>query len=162
MAWFNRRRNNEAVSVPTVPTEATPAVPQVSFSEKMLGWSEDLAWVEKSYSNILSTQVYSELRSIHDVLESIAELISHYSIRTEEEYLIESTLKNYIPSALAIFSQLPPDKQRSGEEADLMLMSQCRNVKQNVVSLKEQLQTQIMNNLTTQTMFVEERFNSQL
>jgi len=152
--WFRSKDN----STPD-PAVTSPPVP---FSEKLAVWVDNLDWYTRTVSNILSAEAYSELRRINDAFKQTIVLLRTYAIRAEEEYIAESTLTDYIPSALNIFMQLPPSEQTPGEKADTQLITQFRTIHASVHQLNQQMNENVRRDLTEQTLFVQERFRSQV
>jgi hypothetical protein len=148
MSWFNRRN-----------TAPVPVIVPVPFSEQMISWLDELSWFERESSHLISTNVFSRLRRINDVLHELTTFISRYEIRAEDEYILKATITEYIPSALTLFNQLPASAQKDGGEADLLLLSQCDNIERSVRQLVKDMHERAQSELVTHTMFVDERFN---
>jgi len=149
MSWFNKRN-----------TAPVPIIVPVPFSEQLLLWVEELAWFERESSGLVSTAVFSKLRRIHDVLLELSDFITRYDVQAEEEYILKATVTDYIPSALALFNQLPASAQVDGREADLLLQQQCDSIERSLRQLVKDMHEQAQNALVTQTRFVDERFRN--
>jgi len=160
MVWsiFGGRRDNQ--NNPVAAAAATALAP-APFPEQLAEWIEELNWYERESSGILSASVYSRLRIISDLLVNINSFIKDYPIRPEDEYILKSTVTDYIPSALNIFNQLPSHEQVPGGEADVMLLDQCENIERSVRKLNTEMHERVKSNLASQTIFVENRFNNQ-
>lgn len=146
-----KRRTADAI----VQQVVTPAKP---FPEKMLDWIEALDWYERESSGIISTEAFSELRRMNDLLRATARFLKTYPVKAEEEYIIENTIQTYIPSTLNIFNQLPLEDQTPGGKADVQLVEQFRTMHENVYKLNQQMQENVRRDLNTQTQFVQDRF----
>jgi hypothetical protein len=149
MSWFNRRN-----------TAPIPVVAPVPFAEQMLLWLEELSWFERESSFLVSTTVFSKLRRINDILVELSSFITRYEINAEEEYILKATITDYIPSALALFNQLPAAAQVDGKEADLLLQQQCDSIERTLRQLVKDMHDKAQTALVTQTMFVDERFRN--
>lgn len=156
MAWFGRKRDNANTAAVTL-----PAIVPVAFHVQMTAWLDELAWYERECSAIISPVVFSRLRVISDVLTEIATFLENYPVRAEDEYIIQSTITNYIPSTLNIFNQLPAHERGEGSEADQMLLSQCESIEHSVRTLNRDMHERVKSNLASQTIFVENRFANQ-
>ncbi len=150
-----RRRNIEAA----VQQVVAPVKP---FPEKMVEWIETLDWYERASSSIISTEAFSELRRMNDLLRATAEFLKSYPVQAEEEYILENTIQNYIPSTLNIFNQLPQTDQTPGGKADVQLIEQFRTMHENVYKLNQQMHENVRRDLNTQTQFVQDRFAAPL
>lgn len=156
MAWFGRKNDSPDTAPVNLPTIIT-----VPFHEQMTAWLDELAWYERECSAIISPAAFSKLRVISDVLTEIASFLENYPVRAEDEYIIQSTITNYIPSTLNIFNQLPAHERVIGSEADNMLLSQCENIERSVRTLNKDMHERVKSNFATQTIFVENRFAHQ-
>lgn len=142
------------------PAVAVPVIAQVPFHEKMRGWLNDLDWYERESSGIVSAEAYSELREMNSLLWEVSQFLETYPIRAEEEYILESTIRTYIPSTLNIFNQLSPADQVDGGTADKQLIEQFATMHDNVIALNSQMHENVRKNLSQQTAFVQERFST--
>lgn len=140
---------------PTVPVTVAPAVP---FNQKMKVWLDELDKYERESSGIVSAEAYSELREMNSLLWEVSDFLATYSIRAEEEYILESTIRTYIPSTLNIFNQLAPADQVEGGVADKQLIEQFVTMHDNVIAVNSQMHENVRKNLSQQTAFVQERF----
>lgn len=150
MALFKRRTADAIVQ-----QVVTPVKP---FPEKMVDWLESLDWYERESSGIISAEAFSELRRMNDLLRATATFLKTYPVQAEEEYIIENTIQNYIPSTLNIFNQLPVGDQTPGAKADVQLIEQFRTMHENVFKLNQQMHENVRRDLNTQTQFVQDRF----
>lgn len=153
--WF--RRDDDAPAV----NPANILAPK-PFHEQMLDWLDELDWFERESSGFISTKVFSRLRVINDLFYDVNEFIKKYNIRAEEEYIIKSTITQYLPDALNIFNQLPAKDRAPGSEADRQLLDQCDNIERSVRQLNTDMHNRVKAELATQTQFVEDRFNQQV
>lgn len=153
--WFRRDEDSPAVN----PANILAPKP---FHEQMIDWIDDLDWFERESSGFISTNVFSRLRVINDLLSDVNEFIKRYNIRAEEEYIIKSTITQYIPDALNIFNQLPAHDRAPGSEADRMLLDQCDNIERSIRQLNTDMHNRVKSELATQTQFVEDRFSHQV
>lgn len=142
--------------------QPTPAPAPVPFPDKLAAWVDNLDWYARSVSNALSAEAYSELRRISDIFNQTIIFLRQYAIRAEEEYIAEATLTDYIPSALNIFMQLPTAEQTPGGVADKQLITQFQTIHTSVYQLNQQMHENVRRDLTEQTLFVQERFRSQV
>lgn len=146
--WF---KNND---------DSTILEPELSFHQKLLMWLYDLDVLEKKSSNILSTEVYSRLRIINDLLYIISDFIEKYDPKIEEKYTLEKTIKEYIPQTIMLFQQLPDEDQYNGSPADMMLLKQCETIEKSLRKMLEKMVNNIKDDLTIQTSFVDKRFEN--
>lgn len=155
MTIFERWKNRDnGGGVPVV-------APSLPFHARMEEWLDIFSRLTKISGWIISTEVFSELRLTHDYAVRVKELAKEgHRISPEQEYLIESSLCSYLPSALSTFERLPTGLQAPGGEADSLLLAQCVKMRESMKSLKSSLESELMRDLNSQALFVEERFNS--
>lgn len=150
-SWF--RDNSQQLR------ESQPPVTTKPFYENMEEWIDELDWTERKFSSTVSPHVYSRLRIINDLFRNLIPFIEKYNIRAEEEYIIKSTLNNYIPEALSIFERLSKeDRTRNNEQ----LLQQFFNIEKNVRQLIDSMEQRVESELSAHTAFVEERFSHQI
>ena len=154
MGWFSNKRDNQNA----VAAAATAAVNAVPFHEKMEQWIDGLDWYERECSGYVSPEAFSILRRMNDKFNEIAFFLRSYQVRAEEEYVLESTLRKYIPETLVIFNQLPEEERMDGGDADKQLIQQFNTMFDNIKNLNQQMHENVKKDLRQQTAFVEDRF----
>lgn len=151
MKWFKSQN-----STPTVADIVAPAVP---YHEKMKKSREDLHWLVKKASSIVSTAVYSEMRELEKTLEEVNVFLFDHKANAADEHMLDSIMKDYLPSAIELFSKLPEQARKDGGEGDTLLLKQCRTMAQDLRRRNEELHERATIQLRTQAAFIEERFN---
>lgn len=153
MVWsaiFGRKNN--------APEPVSVQVPVKSFNESFVEWLDELDWLERAHSGILSAKAFARFRVISDELRLLANSMQSYEVRAEEAYVLEGTVRRHIPEALGLFARLPFEERTAGEKADMMLLSQCENIDRTIRKLNQEMKDRVMKDLDAHTIFVEEQF----
>lgn len=146
------RADQAAQNTPVVPPPVAP------FHETFTGWLDELDWLERRNSHILSAKAFAQLRVISDELREFVMFLQTYEIRPEEAYVLEGTVRRHIPDAIQLFSRLTVPEQEAGKEADVMLLEQCEHIEKSVRDLNQSMRARVLDDLDSQTMFVEQQF----
>lgn len=150
MKWFKQQNSSPS---------AANVIPTVPYHEKMKQSREDLHWLVKKTSNIVSTAVYSEMRELERTLEDVNNFLIDHKANAADEHMLDSIMKDYLPSAIELFSKLPEQARKDGGEGDTLLLKQCRTMAQDLRRRNEELHERATIQLRTQAAFIEERFS---
>ena len=153
---FGRKGDRVDDSAQNLPTAPPPAA--IPFHETFAGWLDELDWLERYNSHILSAKAFAQLRVISDELREFVVFLQTYEIRPEEAYVLEGTVRRHIPEAIQLFSRLTVPEQEAGKEADVMLLEQCEHIEKSVRDLNKSMRARVLDDLDSQTMFVEQQF----
>lgn len=135
-----------------------PPMPVKHFADRVQEWLDELSWYERACSSYLATETFSHLRFISDMIAESIPFLRLYTVRPEEEYIIEQTLCDYIPNALRLFTQLPPDERALGGAADKLLLKQCVQFEKSIQDLITTMENNVRSELQNHATFVENRF----
>lgn len=150
MKWF---KGSDTAPVPTVVMPTTP------YHVKMGESRDTLSWFVKKNSNEISTAVYSEIRELEKILQEINVFLIDHSATAADEHMLDSIMKDYLPSAIELFTKLPESSRKDGGEGDELLLKQCRTMSKDLRNRNVELHERATKNLRTQAAFIEERFN---
>jgi hypothetical protein len=145
--WWNGKTSAIPVTAARVPFHVT-ALEQLNA----------LAVFVKKSSNVLSPAVYSQLRSIDDLLRPLLKYLETHEINTEERFEFKAILTDYIPSPVNSFLLLHAKDQVEGGEADLLLLKQYQVLEHRAYLMANKIYNSALDSLQTQAIFVENRF----
>lgn len=154
MGWF-KFGDSAPASIPAAVVAATV----VPYPQKMKKSRENLSWLVKKHSDVLSTQVYSELRELDRILTDINVFIESHTANADDEHMLDSIMNDYIPSAIQLFIRLPEHAKKTGDEGDSLLLKQCRTMAKDLKVRNDDLHDRATKDLRTQAAFIQERFN---
>jgi hypothetical protein len=146
--------------VPTtapIPVQVAAAI-QKPFHEVALDQLNALAVHTKEVSNVISTDVYSRIRSIDDIMRPLIKFLENQDVAMENQVVITKMITEYIPDPLEIFVRLPKTEQADGGAADLLLIEQYAILGENAKKLAEEIRSQVLKELQTQAIFIKDRF----
>lgn len=152
MKWFKLRDTGQ---LPVTPV----ALPAKQYSHKMAESRETLHWFVKKRSNEISNKAYLEIREMEKVLENINTFLEDHKPTAADEHMIDSIMKDYLPSAIELFVKLPRAEKTLGGEGDLLLLKQCRTLAKDLRNRNKDLHDRATKELRTQAAFIDERFN---
>ena len=138
----------------------TPLVPEPPFHEKALNQLDLLEKFVKEMSSSVSTDVYSRLRTMDDILRPLLEYLKTHDIVVDQEVLIQSTITDYIPTPLETFKLLPENDKVDGGKGDLLLIQQYATIESNIRELSDEIYGRVLSALNTQANFIKSKFNS--
>lgn len=154
MSWLSNLFNKGEETV-----QETVA-PLLSFQERMLVAHRQLCLREQQASSLLSRRVYSKLRNMSTLFDTILGNVENSSeLTAEDEFAIEATLTRYILEPLNIFLQLEEKEQVENGEADLILLAQYDIIESALTQRVASIQERIKNSLKTQTIFIEDQLS---
>lgn len=151
MGWFNFQD-----SPAPVPVSVMPSTP---YHVLMADSRENLHWLVKKQSNDISTGVYSEIRELERTLKEINVFLEGFKASAADEHMLDSIMKDYLPSALELFLKLPEKGRVMGGEGDELLLKQCRTIARDLRNRNADLHDRATKDLKTQAAFIEDRFN---
>ncbi len=138
----------------------TPLVPEPPFHEKALEQLNLLEKFVKEMSNSVSTEVYSQLRTMDDIIRPLLEYLKTHDIAVEQEVLIQSTITDYIPTPLETFRMLPENDKLEGGKGNSLLLQQYDTIESNIRELSDEIYGRVLSALNTQANFIKSKFNS--
>ena len=165
MSWLDSLfgRDSVAGDVAQNLDEGSPAfsapIPAMSFSERVTSELDSLARVEQRMSSQVSAAVFSQLRTIDDIVRPLLVHISTRTVLVETEVALESLVKDYVPTPLSLFEQLPANEKVDGGKADLLLQSQYATIISSTFNLAKGVYGNSMSALETNAIFVQDKFN---
>lgn len=115
----------------------------------------------KEMSNQISTDVYSKLRDVDDVMRPLIKYLETHDIIVEQQVLISSILTDYIPTSLDTFRLLPEEDKVDGDRADLLLQKQYDTIYLNAKELADEIYGRGLSSLSTQAIFIENKFSGE-
>jgi hypothetical protein len=157
MSFFDRLFGGNPQSTTGAVNVPAPVV-EVPFHEKAVADLNGLAVWEKKISGLVSTEVFSLIRSIDDVLRPLVKFLESHLTAIEFQIFLTKMITEYIPDPLNIFFRLPAADQVPGGEADLLLIEQYVTILKNAQELSDNIHDQVMNELKTQAIFIDNRF----
>lgn len=143
----------------TAANVAAVVLPEPLFHEKAIKQLDLLGSLVKESSNVISTEVYSILRSMDDMLRPLIKYLETHDVPAEQEYLISSLIADYIPTPLHTFQTLPDRDKQDGGQGDLLLLQQYAIIDNNIRELSDQIYGGALRELSTQAIFIENKFN---
>jgi hypothetical protein len=149
---FSRDESRRPPAVPVA-----PAAPQ-SFSDRMTAALDTLADSARAAGSQVSTAVFSQLRTIDDVLRPLILHVGTHPVVIETEIAIESLVTDYVPTPLRLFLQLPPSEKADGGKADLLLQEQYTALERNARHLSASVYNDSVSALETHAIFIENKF----
>lgn len=155
MKWFRFRDDTPASNDPA-PANVISATP---YHVKMEKSRTELHWLVKKHSNVISTKVYSEIRELERTLEEINAFIIDHKANAADEHMLDSIMKNYLPSAIELFVKLPEQGRNPDGDGEALLLKQCRTMARDLRKRNADLHYRAEAELRTQAAFIEERFN---
>jgi hypothetical protein len=135
-------------------------LPEPPFSERALVQLNLLDKLVKENSNEISTEVYSKLRDLDDILRPLIEYLKTHQALQEQETLIESAITDYIPTPLDTFKTLPDSDKEEGGQGDLLLLRQYATIETNIRKLADEIYGRVLKELGTQAIFIDDKFNA--
>jgi hypothetical protein len=135
----------------------SPPAPQ-SFSARMAAELDTLSESTRAAGSQVSTAVFSQLRTIDDVLRPLIDHVGTHPVVIETEIAIESLVTDYVPTPLRLFLQLPPSETADGGKADLLLQEQYTALERNARRLAESVYDDSVSALETHAIFIENKF----
>lgn len=150
MKWLRPQNSNP---VPAV------VVPPAPYHKKMNDSRDTLHWFVKKHSNELSTKVYSEIRELEKTLKEINVFLQDHEATAADEHMLDSIMKDYLPSAIELFIKLPAQSKTVGGEGDTLLLKQCITMAQDLRNRNTELHERATRNLRVQAAFIDDRFN---
>jgi hypothetical protein len=152
MGWFKFQE-----SAPQ-PVQAS-VIPSTPYHEKMAESRDVLHWYVKKQSSSLSMKVYSEIRELEKTLKDINLFLEGFKPTAADEHLLDSIMKDYLPSAIELFMKLPEQGRKDGGEGDELLLKQCRTIARDLRNRNADMHERATKDLKTQAAFIEDRFS---
>ena len=149
MNWFKPRTN---------PVPVTPLAP-APYHERMENSRDTLHWSVKKNSNALSAKAYSEVRELERVLKEINGFLVEHTATAADEHMLDSIMKDYLPSAMELFMKLPAPERVDGGEGDQLLLKQCRTMARDLRDRLTEMHERAKKDLQVQAEFIENRFS---
>lgn len=152
MGWFKFQDS-------TPQQVAASVMPSTPYHVKMAESRDALHWFVKKQSNDISMKVYSEIRELEKTLKEINVFLEGFKPSAADEHLLDSIMKDYLPSAIELFMKLPEQGRKVGGEGDELLLKQCRTIAKDLRNRNADLHERATKDLKTQAAFIEDRFN---
>lgn len=143
-------------NAPVAPT-STPILP-VNFADQCIEQLDALGNFIRTVSDVLSTDAYSHLRSIDDLIRPMLSYIKDHPMTAESEFAVKALLTDYIPSPLNIFLSLPSAEKLDGGKADLLLVEQYATLEKSVRDLVAEITSDVVSSLETHKIFIQNKF----
>jgi len=135
-----------------------PLLSEPPFHEKALEQLDLLDKFAKEMSGSISTSVYSQLRTIDDILRPLLEYLKTHDIVMEQKVLIQSIITDYVPTPLETFKLLPENDKVDGGKGDLLLTQQYDTIEANTRELAAEIYGRVLSELSTQAIFIKNKF----
>ncbi|MCU1406031.1 MAG: hypothetical protein JWQ43_2334 [Glaciihabitans sp.] len=119
---------------------------------------DELAGAARGAGSRVSTQVYSQLRSIDDVVRPLINHVATHPVVIETEIAIESLITDYVPTPLRLFLQLPAAEAVDGGKADLLLQEQFTALERSARKLSLSVYSDSVSALETHAIFIQNKF----
>lgn len=158
MSIFDRLFGNGSPVNPVAQVAA--AVVEQPFHVLALEQLNDLSIFVKKSSKFISTEVFSQLRVIHDILRELIGFLETHDTLVENQVVLTKIITEYIPDPLEMFLRLPTSEQINGGKADLLLREQYGILEKNARDLSIQVNEQVLSDLQTQAIFIKDRFET--
>jgi hypothetical protein len=139
-------------------TAPVPAAPVQSFTERATASLDTLADATRAAGSRVSTQVFSQLRSIDDVVRPLIAHVATHPVVIETEIAIESLITDYVPTPLRLFLELPAAEAVDGGKADLLLQEQFTALERSARKLSLSVYGDSVSALETHAIFIQNKF----
>lgn len=156
---FGRKAREAAEAAANAAAQAAAAAnPAVPFPVMLGELLDALEWDVRGSSHVLSAAAFSRLRTVCGEVHELVKFLQSYEVRAEEAYVLEGTVRRHVPEALDLFRRLTVEEQAAGGAGDVMLLEQCDHIERSLRELNASMRARVLNELDSQTLFVEQQF----
>lgn len=155
MSWFDSIFPRDSAQ------SAPAAVVAEPFDVRILRSLNTLALASRRSGAAVSPQVFSQLRSLDDVIRPLLAHVALHPVAVEREIAIESLVTDYVPTTLRLFLELPMSEQVDGGPADKLLQEQFTALEKSARQTSANIYEDSLSALQTQAIFIQTKFSGQ-
>ncbi|MBF4614661.1 hypothetical protein [Curtobacterium sp. VKM Ac-1376] len=118
---------------------------------------DDLRALVRAAGAELPTVVSSRIRHVEDLLREAADTVVARGASTEQRYLFQAIVDDYVPSPVRTYRSLPPEDRTEDSAATRTLAEQLDVVAETVDDMHEQIRSGAIAELSTHGRFLRDR-----
>jgi hypothetical protein len=154
MSWFEALTGRNTAPVAVVPPAAAP------YGQRATSALDALATSVRAASTIVSPTVFSQLRSIDDIVRPLITHIATHPVIIDTQLSIDAIITDYVPTTLALFLRLPASERAIGGKSDLMLQEQFTTLERSAHDISARVYRDSISALETNAIFIQTKFGA--
>jgi hypothetical protein len=154
MSWFEALTGRNTAPAPAIPPAAAP------YEQRATAALDSLAAAVRAASTIVSPTVFSQLRSIDDVVRPLIVHIATNPVIIDTQLSIDAIITDYVPTTLSLLLQLPAAERAIGGKSDLMLQEQFTTLERSAHDISARVYRDSISALETNAIFIQNKFGA--